>query len=144
MRLGNLVQVNRILKLALLLSFLIVIYVEYSSAESFSSGLMILIAWNVSPLIIAWIFLHRAYRTGISHRRANLTYFMAAGFVTTACTAIVLTHLAWLFDWDSTATGSSTAGLIFVTLPIVDLIAGGVGFLIGWVSGNIFISRHGY
>jgi hypothetical protein len=47
---------------------------------------------------------------------ARIAFSVAAlGFV-------ALLHLAWLLDWGGTATGSSTAGLIFLFAPIYTML----------------------
>lgn len=139
MKFENPWHVDILLRTALLLGFLLVISVEYGTAESFSATLIIIIAWNTSPLIIAWTFLHITIRTGTIHERQNRTRSIATGFAAAACAATVLAHLAWHFDWHDTATGSSTAGLMFLTLPIVSLVAGCIGGVIGLVCRNIFL-----
>ena len=89
--------------------------------------------WNLVPLVVAAAVKYCALPTSLA----------AIGFALLTCTVVVVAHLAWLFDWGSTATGSSTAGLMFVTLPVLALLAGGVGWLTGWMMGRIVLrTRH--
>ena len=44
--------------------------------------------------------------------------------------------MAWFFNWNDIKTGSSTAGLIFIFIPIYSLISGGIGYLIGRVIAS--------
>ncbi|TCK18561.1 hypothetical protein DFR30_1840 [Thiogranum longum] len=56
----------------------------------------------------------------------------AVGFLVGSMALSGYIHLAWIFDWGESRTGSSTAGLIFIFIPIYVLISGGIGYLIGW------------
>jgi len=82
--------------------------------------------WNLVPLAVVAVGQHRASRSSLA----------AIGFTIVTCAIVAVAHLAWLFDWGGTATGSSTAGLMFVTLPIVALLVGSVGWLAGWAIGR--------
>jgi hypothetical protein len=82
--------------------------------------------WNLVPLAVVAVVQHRASRSSLA----------AIGFTIVTCAIVAVAHLAWLFDWGGTATGSSTAGLMFVTLPIVALLVGSVGWLAGWAIGR--------
>mgnify|MGYP005856660499 CR=1 FL=1 len=88
--------------------------------------------WNLLPLLIAWIVVlgSAGSREGaedarrrpwlLSRRLPATTFGVAVGAVEG------LANLAWLFDWGGTATGSSTAGVLFVVLPILALGIGGI------------------
>jgi uncharacterized membrane protein YjgN (DUF898 family) len=88
-------------------------------------------AWNLVPLAVVAVVQYHASQTSLA----------AIGFAIATCAIVAVAHLAWLFDWGGTATGSSTAGLMFVTLPIVALVAGSVGWLAGWASGRVLSWR---
>jgi len=60
------------------------------------------------------------------YRRLNTKPELAS--VVGACGLTLAIHLAWIFDWGDTATGSSTAGLIFLFIPIYATALGGVCF----------------
>lgn len=79
-------------------------------------------AWNLVPLAVVAVVQYRASQTSLA----------AIGFAIGTCAIVAVAHLAWRFDWGGTATGSSTAGLMFVTLPIVALLAGSLSWLAGW------------
>lgn len=87
--------------------------------------------WNLAPLAVAGAALLRSRggprREGQEGADAGSATPAAAG---AAGVAVVVgtAHLAWLLDWGGTATGSSTAGLLFVVLPV---LAGLVG-LAAW------------
>lgn len=55
------------------------------------------------------------------------------GFITGVTGAILFMHIAWYFDWFAIATGSSTAALIFLVLPFMAIIAGGILAFTGWI-----------
>lgn len=78
--------------------------------------------WNLVPLAVVAVIQYRASQTSLA----------AIGFAIATCAIVAVAHLSWRFDGGGTATGSSTAGLMFVTLPIVALLVGCVGWLAGW------------
>ena len=78
--------------------------------------------WNLVPLAVVAVIQYRASQTSLA----------AIGFAIATCAIVAVAHLSWRFDWGGTATGSSTAGLMLVTLPIVALLVGCVGWLAGW------------
>jgi hypothetical protein len=75
--------------------------------------------WNAVPIACAG-----AVAVSLRAPRPRLTSWRAAkiAFSVTASLAVALLHLAWHFDWGGTATGSSTAGLIFIFAPLYALI----------------------
>lgn len=81
--------------------------------------------WNILPLLFAGFMVrgatgrtrrHRAFRKGRSGAAAAFSVAVAA--------VVGSAHLAWVFDWRDTATGSSTAALLFVVLPVLAVFAG--------------------
>jgi hypothetical protein len=86
-------------------------------------------AWNMLPLLISLIL----YALAI--KREYLLYG-AYGFLLGSMLVSGFFHLSWLFDWDETATGSSTSGLAFIFIPFYSLVSGGIGFAIGTGVGR--------
>ena len=82
--------------------------------------------WNAIPLGLAALLVYNA-------RRRAATLIPALAFGVGAVGIPVYTHLAWLFDWDQLATGSSTAGIIFIFIPIIARVAGAVLYVVARV-----------
>jgi hypothetical protein len=100
-------------------------------------GLDMFAVWNLVPVAIALV------TSAIGARRSGLgpAGRLALGvFCVTILTCVGLLHLAWRFDWGGTATGSSTAGLIFVLAPVYCVIVATVAAL---AVGLIRVKRHG-
>jgi hypothetical protein len=70
--------------------------------------------WNLTPLAGAAYWLRRSRRAPL---RASALAAAVAGVQLAA-------HLAWQANWRQIATGSSTSGLVFVTLPLITVGAG--------------------
>lgn len=81
--------------------------------------------WNALPIGFTALFVKIARGRGSSEIPA-LAFGVGAVGIT------VYAHLAWLFDWDQIASGSSTSGLLFIVLPIMALGAGAILFAIAW------------
>jgi hypothetical protein len=79
------------------------------------------VLWNLFPLLLSGL----AFARGTSRGRLS---WAAVAFTGITTTAIALVHAAWVFDWGSTQTTSSTAGLIFLFSPILALVLGGCGW----------------
>lgn len=86
--------------------------------------------FNAVPIVISFIMI------GFFRFSIPTTTFgvVCAGFIT-------LVHLAWIFDWGETRTGSSTAGVIFIFIPFYAILFGGIaaGFS-AWLECKI-VSR---
>jgi len=93
----------------LLVTFVFILYVEGPFQPFW--------IWNALPIGLTAAFL--AY---VRRRGASLVPTTAFGVGAVGTTLYV--HVAWLFDWDQLASGSSTAGIIFIVLPIMALGAG--------------------
>ncbi len=74
--------------------------------------------WNLMPLILAYAALHGAAR------KRGAARWRLVGFGVTATAITACFHVAWFVDWLGTASGSSTAGLGFVFIPIYAVILG--------------------
>jgi hypothetical protein len=76
--------------------------------------------WNVVPLALAL--------GGIAIARGDLgTQEVRVGallFWASQVAAVTLLHAAWCFDWGAMATRSSTAGLIFLVVPVYTVTGG--------------------
>ena len=71
--------------------------------------------YNAFPVIVAFMAL------GLSRSSIISITFGAV------CAGIpVLGHLAWIFDWGKTQTGSSTSGLIFLVIPFWAILFAGI------------------
>lgn len=77
--------------------------------------------WNLLPvsLVLAAALIVQ-WRPSASKRIRSFV----AGFGPATLGAVAFAHLAWYFDWGETATGSSTAGLIFIFIPVWATIFG--------------------
>lgn len=83
--------------------------------------------WNCTPLFIAYVLYMSSKKTN-----SKAKTWGAIGFLIGSMALSGYFHLAWMFDWGETKTGASTAGLIFIFIPIYALITGGVGYFFGW------------
>ena len=84
--------------------------------------------WNLTPVAASYLLHYIALRNNSSVMRVG-----SIGFAFGCIGLSLFIHAAWLFDWGGTATGSSTAGLIFIFIPPFSLISGGIGFIIGGI-----------
>lgn len=83
--------------------------------------------WNVLPLLLAGVVVHRsADKVGSGGSIRPSVSGTACGFAMAVVAVLSLGHLAWLFDWGGTATGSSTSALLFLVLPPLALFVGSV------------------
>ena len=85
--------------------------------------------WNAVPIAIGYVLLARA-------RVRSFRPIPEFAYVVFGCGLVILAHLAWVFDWGDIATGSSTAGLIFIFLPFYAAILGGVAFGLAYLVGG--------
>ena len=90
--------------------------------------------WNCLPVAAAFGVLVLGLRwRQRSVKAAAITFSVVAALVP------ALVHLAWIFDWGGTATGSSTSGLVFLVVPVW---SGGFAVLaavIAWSIVNLLI-----
>jgi hypothetical protein len=77
--------------------------------------------WNCVPIVASYLLLSRA-------RQRNKNPLPEIAIFVIACGSVLFAHAAWLNDWGGTATGSSTAGLMFVVLPVYASVLGGAAF----------------
>ena len=93
------------------------------------------IPWNLVPVVIGFFLTRRAIGGTYPGKNAS---WPAAGYNVAGVGTVVFFHMAWLFDWEGTATGSSTSALIFIFLPVCALIAGAAGYLVGLFCRKIY------
>lgn len=89
-----------------------------ASVEGFMNPLWI---WNCVPIVVSYVLLSRA-------RQKAINPLPEIAFFVLACGAVLFAHVAWLYDWSGVATGSSTAGLMFVVLPVYAIVLGAAAF----------------
>lgn len=89
-----------------------------ASVEGFTNPFWI---WNSVPIAASYVLLARA-------RQNNMNPLPAIAFFVIACGLVLFAHAAWLYDWDGIATGSSTAGLMFIMLPVYACVLGAAAF----------------
>ncbi len=77
--------------------------------------------WNCVPIAVSYLLLSRARQKG-AYPLPEIVFFVIA------CGAVLFAHAAWLYDWGGIATGASTAGLMFVILPVYACVLGGAAF----------------
>ncbi len=77
--------------------------------------------WNCVPIAASYALLASA-------RQKNMNPLPAIAFFVFACGSVLLAHAAWLYDWNGIATESSTAGLMFIMLPVYACVLGAAAF----------------
>jgi hypothetical protein len=82
--------------------------------------------WNCLPVVLGYV----ALLGGIQMRGPHSVAVITGAMVATLFSAIF--HLAWLFDWGRTATGSSTSALAFIFVPIWAFILAAVMAIVAW------------
>ena len=73
------------------------------------------------------------HSTGAQQERACSSRAAVAPGRSHAAAATMFVRLSWWFDWGGTATGFSTAGLIFVVAPLLALLIGSAGLAEAWL-----------
>ena len=91
--------------------------------------------WNCLPVVVAWIVM----LAGLRRSRPILAAAIAYAVVSTGFTTFF--QLAWLFDWDGTATGSSTSGIAFIFIPFWSVVFGSAAAYVVWVSASAIDRR---
>lgn len=85
--------------------------------------------WNCLPVAASF----GALAVALHNRGPMARGLIVFSVLTTSFIAFF--HLAWLFDWGGTATGSSTAGLAFIFVPIWACI---LGSILAVIAGVIY------
>jgi hypothetical protein len=95
--------------------------------------------WNLLPVLLVFpvVFAARWIRMPQGGVGAPVTAFSLA-----TLTVVVLTHLEWYFDWGHAQTGSSTAGLAFVFIPIGAIGLGCSSFVVAVLVLALRTRRH--
>lgn len=113
----------------LLLAAVAVLVVAVEGASLFT-------VWNLLPLAVASVVLRSAGRARAAGLAPSPSRAPELALVGTVAIVVGGAHVAWMFDWRGTATGSSTAALLFVVLPLLALMAGAAA----WVAARL--ARH--
>jgi hypothetical protein len=92
--------------------------------------------WNAAPIAIAYLLVYIAVKRDSKPLLSGFYAYTLAGIG-----LLLYVHFAWYFDWDSIKTGSSTAGIIFIILPVVAVGVGTVAGLAGWIVGRIIYRK---
>jgi hypothetical protein len=116
-----------ILSIPLLLVGALVVY-----AEGSFSGFTL---WNALPVAIGFAVLW------IGLRSRGATAVGCIAFAISVTVMVALFHLAWLFDWGSIATGSSTSALAFIFVPIWVIVLASIIGLVAWAVGRVVLRR---
>ena len=119
------------MKAILSVPFLLVVALVVYAEDSFS-GFTI---WNALPVAIGFGVLW------IGLRSRDATAVGCIAFAVSVTVLVVLSHLAWLFDWGSIASSSSTSGLVFIFFPFWEILFAGIIALIAWVVGKVVLRR---
>jgi len=90
-------------------------------------GIHITSLWNISPLMIATILV--SLLNGLKGRLKAASI----GYIVCSIMTVGFFHLAWLYDWGRIASGSSTASMIFMVLPILTVLISIMGSIVGMV-----------
>jgi len=91
--------------------------------------------WNALPVAIGFGVLVN----GLRSRGANAVGCIA--FAVSVTALVAFSHLAWLFDWGSIASSSSTSGLVFIFFPFWEILFAAIIALITWVVGRVVLRR---
>jgi len=109
-----------ILAIPFLLTIVLVAYVQ--------GGFTI---WNALPVVLGFgVLLY-----GLQARSSEAVGCIAFGVSVTLLMALF--HLAWLFDWGGTATGSSTAALSLIFVPFWACFFASVIGMVCWVASRV-------
>ena len=119
------------MKAILSVPFLLVVALVVYAEGSFSAFTI----WNALPVAIGYGVLW----IGLRSRGATAAGCIA--FAVTVTVLIALFHLAWLFDWGSIATSSSTSALAFLFVPIWAIVFATIIGLVAWGVGRVVLRR---
>jgi len=85
--------------------------------------------WNCVPIAVSYVLLWRA-RQSATNPLPEIAFFLVA------CGIVLFAHAAWHLDLGGTASGSSTAGLMFVVLPVYACVLGGAAYGLAVLFGS--------
>ncbi|MBL9150733.1 MAG: hypothetical protein JNM94_18755 [Phycisphaerae bacterium] len=102
---------------------------------------LLCVSWIVAPAIGAAAFVWAAVRAPIVHAGSMVVAASAIGFAVGVFVTLWATAIAWHFDIGSIASGSSTAGVLWVVAPIVATVVGALGAVLGFAVGGRCSSR---
>ena len=115
------------MKLALLsLPFVLVVGLIIYVGKPNDGFSTLITLWNCLPVLLGFFLLV----DGLRSRRSLLGAFATFAVIGTLLPALF--HLAWIFDWGGTATGSSTSALAFLVVPFWSI---GLALIVAIVVG---------
>ena len=117
---------NAILSVPFLLVVALVVYTE---------GFNGFTIWNALPVAIGFGVLV----SGLRSRGATAAGCIA--FAVSVTALVAFSHLAWLFDWGSIASSSSTSALAFIFIPFWVILFAGIVALVAWIVGRVVLRR---
>lgn len=85
--------------------------------------------WNCVPIVVSYVLLSRV-RHSATNPLPEIAFFLVA------CGIVLFAHAAWHLDLGGTATGSSTAGLMFIVLPVYACVLGGAAYGLAVLFGR--------
>ena len=91
--------------------------------------------WNALPVAIGFGVLSSGLRS-----RGAITVGCIA-FAVSVTVLVALSHLAWLFDWGSIASSSSTSALVFIYFPFWEILFAGIIGLVAWGVARVVLRR---
>jgi len=118
------------MKAILSVPFLLVVAFVVYAEGSFSFAI-----WNALPVAIGFGVL----LIGLRSRGATAAGCLA--FAVSVTVLVALSHLAWLFDWGSIASSSSTSALVFIFFPFWEIVFAGIIGLVAWGIGRVVLRR---
>lgn len=94
--------------------------------------------WNLVPVVVVSLVVAAArwVRRPLAGVGTPITVFCV-----TTLSVVTLAHLEWYFDWGGAQTGSSTAGLAFLFIPIWAVTLGSIA-LVSILLGRTFSRKH--
>lgn len=107
----------------------IVFITEFRSFAGSLTGLLVSVLWNCLPVLVALALVIASRHSGPTIR------FAGYGFSAGAAGLVVFGHILWAFDIGKTATGSSTAALMFLFLPAWAVILGAITAVLAGLIG---------
>jgi hypothetical protein len=87
--------------------------------------------WNLLPIGLG------AFALGVAQRKEGALSSVFKYFAVVTTVIPILVHLAWIFDWGATATGSSTSALLFVFLPVWTIALGLIVAGLRWLVARV-------
>jgi hypothetical protein len=126
--------------LILLFPFLIAVLLVIGNIDAYNNwvGVNAFTLWNCVPPVLAAGVLIQRVRAQSQHSNRRFRHLWSGiGFAAGVLGATLFFYLAWRFNWWEVRTSSSTSGLIFVVLPVIELTLGLICFGVGLVLAKL-------